>query len=116
MRAQDDQVTVLFLRHLNDDFPSNALCHYLFHLNRRVFGDQLAESVENVGVGRLRLRRHQAEFTLDGFLRLLDIKQDQARSVVAREGQGNMKRICCQVGKVRRVQDSFYLLHGKTLG
>ena len=80
MRAQDDQVTVLFLRHLNDGFRSHAVRHQPFHLNRRVFGELLTQSVENVGVGRLRLRGHQAELTLDGFLRLLDIKQDQARA------------------------------------
>ena len=69
-----------------------------------LFGYLFTESVENVGVGHLRLRRHQAELPLNGFLRLLDIKQDQP-CMVSTQGIGSMERICRQVGKIRCVQD-----------
>ena len=103
MRAQDYQIAVLFLRHLNDGVRSLAVCHQPFHLNRCVFGDLFIQSVKNVGVGHFRLWGHQAELSLNGFLRLLDIKQDQPCIVSTRQGIGSMKRIVCQVGKIRCV-------------
>ena len=45
MRAQDNQVTVVLLRHLNDNFRSLAMHHQPLHLNQRTFSGHFTQGI-----------------------------------------------------------------------